>query len=84
MIEIDTFIIFSLGFTGGTKVYGSSKFGPGTGYVVIDNVKCNGTETSILDCHLNGASNVKCYHSNDVGVSCTNQTCVYSDMITIN
>lgn len=55
-------------------MYGSSKFGPGIGYVVIENVKCNGTETSILDCHLNKLNNVKCYHSDDVGISCTNRT----------
>ncbi|EDV19642.1 uncharacterized protein TRIADDRAFT_61895 [Trichoplax adhaerens] len=63
-----------LGFTGGRKIYGSNKFGPGTGYVVVDSLTCNGTEASIFDCHLNALSNIKCYHSDDVGVSCTNKT----------
>lgn len=40
---------------------------------MLDDVNCNGTEESILDCPHSGWGNVHttCTHSNDAGVICT-------------
>nr|XP_034333598.1 deleted in malignant brain tumors 1 protein-like isoform X2 [Crassostrea gigas] len=43
-------------------------FGQGTGEICLEDVKCNGTELSLLDCHYQWNSN--CSHTGDAGVSC--------------
>lgn len=43
-------------------------FGQGTGKICLEDVKCNGTELSLLDCHYQWNSN--CSHTGDAGVSC--------------
>ena len=42
-------------------------FGAGEGQIVLDNVRCNGNETRLVDCS-NEIPN--CQHSEDVGVIC--------------
>ncbi|KAL3887262.1 hypothetical protein ACJMK2_027206 [Sinanodonta woodiana] len=63
-----------LGFNDGqVAVYGGGYFGKGDGSIMLDGLQCNGLETSLLQCR-HGSSNIpttNCYHSQDVGVSCS-------------
>lgn len=42
---------------------------PGNGSIWLDNVKCKGDETNILDCQRNKKKH-NCVHTEDVGVIC--------------
>lgn len=44
-------------------------FGQGTGPVLLDQVACSGSETSLLDC-TSVSSAISCPHSQDAGVRC--------------
>ena len=50
---------------------GGAYFGMGTGDILLDNVRCRGTELSLLECNTNpiGQSD-GCDHSEDAGVRC--------------
>ena len=37
----------------------------------LDDVNCNGTETSFLNCSHNGIGQHNCFHSDDAGVLCS-------------
>ena len=45
-------------------------FGRGTGQIVLDNLACTGTETSLFNCRGNAVGVHNCAHSEDVGVVC--------------
>ena len=49
-------------------------YGQGTGDIVLDNVACAGTETSLFDCSHNGLNSHNCVHSEDVGITCPRKT----------
>uniref|UniRef100_A0A182PHK4 Scavenger receptor class A n=1 Tax=Anopheles epiroticus TaxID=199890 RepID=A0A182PHK4_9DIPT len=58
-----------LGFNGTAEVR-KSVYPPGTGQIWLDQVACNGTETSIEDCvHWHWGEH-NCGHAEDVGVRC--------------
>jgi len=47
-----------------------TRYGPGTGLVLLENVKCVGNETRLVDCpHVEWPDN-NCDHTKDVSVSC--------------
>ena len=50
---------------------GGAYFGMGTGDILLDNVRCRGTELTLLECNTNpiGQSD-GCDHSEDAGVRC--------------
>ncbi|XP_038564377.1 scavenger receptor cysteine-rich domain-containing group B protein [Micropterus salmoides] len=54
-----------------TAAWGQAFFGPGTGTILLDNLKCSGAEVSLQGCsHI--AWNVhNCDHSEDAGVTCS-------------
>ena len=45
-------------------------FGSGTGPVLLSNLYCTGTESSLLECNQQSCGVTSCTHSNDVGVIC--------------
>uniref|UniRef100_A0A8D2ZE26 SRCR domain-containing protein n=1 Tax=Scophthalmus maximus TaxID=52904 RepID=A0A8D2ZE26_SCOMX len=46
-------------------------FGPGTGTIVMDNLKCRGTEASLQQCSHISWNMHNCDHSEDAGVTCS-------------
>eukprot|EP00057_Strongylocentrotus_purpuratus_P014539 XP_011669013.1 PREDICTED: neurotrypsin-like [Strongylocentrotus purpuratus] len=60
-----------LGFPGASGfTRGAMIFGEGSGPIFLDNMKCVGDETSIMDCPKNRIGAHNCQHSDDAGVIC--------------
>jgi hypothetical protein len=58
-----------LGFsTKGAIAYSNAHFGAGTGKILLDDVKCTGSEDTLFDCPH--AAHHNCRHTEDAGVSC--------------
>ncbi|XP_055464824.1 deleted in malignant brain tumors 1 protein [Psammomys obesus] len=55
----------------GVSALGSGHFGEGVGNIFLDDVKCQGTETSLGHCHHQGLSVHNCGHHEDAGVICS-------------
>ena len=69
-----TFLHILLGAVGLIEAY----FGPGSGYIYFDDVRCAGDEASIFDCPL--AIRHNCIHSEDASVICANAQCSDGDI----
>ncbi|XP_078147043.1 neurotrypsin-like [Centroberyx gerrardi] len=59
-----------LGYRGHTEVVADGTFGEGIGLILLDDVHCDGSETSLLDCRHGIWGRTDCSHSEDVGVRC--------------
>lgn len=59
-----------LGYSHAVSVYHASYYGIGTGPIWMDNVQCNGHETSLSTCTFKGWGINDCTHHNDAGVAC--------------
>ena len=57
-----------LGSTGTLTSYGA---GPSGYPIYLDDVRCNGSEANILACQHSRLGDHNCFHSDDVGVTCT-------------
>ena len=68
-------VCYSLGF-GYSGEFVGNRFGRGSGQIWLDDVRCNGTETSIGNCQHGGWGNHDCFHSQDVSVACTSEAVV--------
>ena len=57
-----------LGYSEKVIALSNAYFGQGIAPILLDNVHCNGSEASLLDCkHLNQSN---CAHNSDAGVRC--------------
>ena len=60
-----------LGFSRAIAAYSNARYGPGSGTVWMDDVKCKGGETSLFHCtHKGWGQNKSCGHHEDAGVGC--------------
>ena len=62
-----------LGFRSGSS-YSNAYFGPGSGPILLDNVTCTGSESTLANCgHLGVGITRSCSHSEDASVRCSRQ-----------
>ena len=57
-----------LGFAGARQATGSADYGPGTGPIWLDNMRCDSSESRLGDCTHNGWGNHNCEHWEDASV----------------
>ena len=63
-----------LGFGSYGSAYGAAYFGEGSGSILLDNVTCTGSESTLASCgHLGVGIIRSCTHSKDAGVVCSSQ-----------
>ena len=63
-----------LGFGSSATPYSDAYFGQGSGPILLDNVTCTGSESTLADCdHLGIGVTRSCSHSEDAGVRCYRQ-----------
>nr|XP_054763626.1 uncharacterized protein LOC129270252 [Lytechinus pictus] len=55
--------------------YWDYEYSPGTGPIHLDNVVCDGSESSLAECGSNGWNNHDCGRYEDAGVSCEGMLC---------
>uniref|UniRef100_A0A8C4SAY1 Neurotrypsin n=1 Tax=Erpetoichthys calabaricus TaxID=27687 RepID=A0A8C4SAY1_ERPCA len=63
-----TVVCRQLGLMGTAKAWSWAHFG--TGLILLDDVRCSGSERSLLDCSHSVLGQHDCSHSEDVGVQC--------------
>ena len=63
--------------TAATMAPGVATYGQGTGDILLDDLACTGSETSIFYCPHNGVGSHNCAHSEDAGAVCA---CEYSSI----
>ena len=60
-----------LGFQFALDVYGSARYGQGTGPILLDDIDCLGSESALLLCRHSGIGNHDFHHSKDASVLCS-------------
>ena len=64
-----TVVCYSLGYAYVGQSVGN-RYGPGSGRIWLDDVRCSGRETSVADCGHGGWGIHNCKHGEDVSISC--------------
>ena len=64
--------------TSGANATNSPHFGPGAGFILLDNVDCTGNEANLTQCQHNGLAVHNCVPREDAGVFCSNSTGEYT------
>ena len=54
----------------GAVAFDNAYFGEGRDPILLDDVMCNGIESSLLECSHYGIGEHNCAHSEDAGVRC--------------
>ncbi|XP_038046695.1 deleted in malignant brain tumors 1 protein-like, partial [Patiria miniata] len=59
-----------LGYHSASNAWSNAHFGQGSGPIMLDNVNCQGYESSIAECNHAGWLSHNCLHNEDAGVTC--------------
>lgn len=62
--------LYTLAFYLAAQVISSLQFGTSTGQIWLDEVSCNGSEETLLNCSHSPLGTHDCSHSDDVGLMC--------------
>ena len=54
----------------GARAHRNAVFGSGSGGIFLSNVRCDGTESAIINCTHDGVGVHRCDHREDAGVTC--------------
>ena len=71
-------VVYLLHYTGAVAL--TTGFSVGAGRIWLDNVRCVGTETRLIDCPAGALGTNACGHSSDAGVRCIALTCPQGDV----
>lgn len=72
LVLLVTHILSPLSLPSFPGAYGQGRalFGPGTGPIFLDNLRCHGGETRLLQCNNDGVGFHNCVHSEDASAVC--------------
>ena len=68
-------LLLTQSLSAGSLALGGAYFGSGSGDILLDNVVCRGTESSLFECNTNPIGQHNCDHSEDAGVRCEGTYC---------